>query len=309
MERPHNKMATQYRRSLLPVLGDLRVRDLVNETFQAMGKLFPMRQLLWTGLCLLSAGLMTATALAEDIRGNLVVVGRGPERQMIEQLARAFERDHLGTAVDIRWNRNYRIPDMVHSGDADLAVSGQEEAGLTATTIAWDGLAVIVNFSNPIKEVTTQQVAALFSGKIQDWSELDEKAAGKVHAVVRPDDQNLNHGFEQSLGILGAVAKHTVRIRSDQQALSRVSGQLDAVSYLSLPAALDAMTYGISVRILLIDGAEPGNPTVRSGQYPLKRPVVLLMNNKPTALAQAFTDFSLSPAGQAIIATMYIPLR
>jgi phosphate transport system substrate-binding protein len=252
--------------------------------------------------------LLAATVSAEDLRGTLVVVGRGPERSTIEELAQAFEKAHLGTAVDIVWNRNIRLIEMLIDGKADLAVSGREEHGLSASTIAWDGLAVIVNFSNPIKELTKEQVASLFSGAIMDWSQLDEKADGKVQLVRRPDDQNLTDGFERSLGIVGETAQHAEPIRSDQQVLSRVSGRLDAVGYLSMKAALDAVTYGTSVRVLLVNGNEPATPTLQSGRYPLKRPVILLRKQDAGALAQAFVDFSLSPAGQDILGSQYVPL-
>ncbi|WP_455388141.1 substrate-binding domain-containing protein [Petrachloros mirabilis] len=259
-------------------------------------------------LFLICLAITTSTAAGEDLRGTLLVAGRGPERAVIEELARAFEKAHVGTAIDITWNRNIRPVEMVKSGEADLAVSGRQEAGIEATIVAWDGLAVIVNFSNPIKDLSKQQVASLFSGKIQNWSDLDEHADGSVRVVLRPADQNLTEGFEQSLDIVGAAAKNAEHIRSDQKVLSRVSGQLDAVSYLSVKAALDAVTYGISVRLLLIDGVEPGTPTVRSGQYPLKRPVVLLMRKTPAPLARAFVDFALSPVGQRILGSLYVPL-
>ncbi len=259
-------------------------------------------------LALLCLAITTPTATAEELHGTLHVAGRGPERAIIEELAQAFEKIHVGTAIDIAWNRNARPIEMVHSGEADLAVGGREESGLAATTIAWDGLAVIVNFSNPIKELSKKQVAALFKGTVRDWSELDENANGTIQVILRPDDQNLTDGFEQTLGIVGQAAKDAKHIRSNQKVLSRVSGQLDAVGYLSMKAALDAFTYGISVRLLLIDGVEPGIPTVQSGRYPLKRPVTLLTNQSPTALAQAFIDFALSREGQGILGNQYVPL-
>ncbi|MGZ9204837.1 MAG: substrate-binding domain-containing protein [Nitrospira sp.] len=263
---------------------------------------------LWLGLLLLSVPLFQTTAVSEELKGGLIVVGRGPEHTIIEQLTKAFEKDHFGTAVDIRWNRNFHIANMVASGEADIAVSGREELGLTATTIAWDGLAVIVNFSNPVKEMTKEQVASLFSGSIREWSELDEKANGKVKVILRPDDQNLNDGFAQSLEIVGRMTKNAEHLSSDQQVLSRVSGQLNAVGYLSLQAALDAVTYGVSVRILVINGVEAGTPTLQSGQYPLKRPLVLLMRTAPSALTRAFVESARSSAGQTILGNGYVPL-
>ena len=263
----------------------------------------------WIWSMLLASSLLASEGLAEELRGSITVVGRGPERPVIEKLARAFEKAHIGTAVDIRWNRNFRTVEMVKVGEADLAVGGREAPDLSATPIAWDGLAMIVNFSNPVAAVTTQQAASLFSGTIRDWSELDERAAGRVRLVVRPDDQNLTDGFERSLGIAGRIAEGAESIRSDQKVLSRVSGQLDAIGYLSLNAALDAMTYGMSVRILLVDWVEPGRPTVRSGQYRVKRPVLFLTNMQPSPLVKAFLDLALSPEGQKLLDDMYIPLN
>ncbi|MDR4478741.1 MAG: substrate-binding domain-containing protein [Nitrospira sp.] len=267
-----------------------------------------MRSVLWVLSMLLVSSFLTSEGLADELRGSLTVVGRGPERPVIEKLAQAFERTHIGTAVDIRWNRNFRTSEMVKAGEADLAVGGREDSDLTATPIAWDGLAMIVNFSNPVSDVTIQQAASLFSGSIRDWSELDERAAGRVRLVVRPDDQNLTEGFERALGIVGRMAEAAEPIRSDQKVLSRVSGQLDAIGYLSMKAALDAVTYGMSVRILLVDGVEPGRSTIRSGRYRVKRPVVLLANKHPSPLAQAFLDLALSPEGQLLLDDLYIPL-
>lgn len=257
---------------------------------------------------IMSAGYVMIGADGTPLRGNLVIVGRGPERPAMEPLARAFEKGHLGISVEIRWNRNYRTAEMVASGDADIAVDGRERSDLAAATVAWDGLAVIVNFVNPIKEITKHQVAALFSGEIGDWSELEERAGGRVRVLLRSDDQNLSDGFERSLGIVNALAKDGETVRSDQTVLSRVSGQLGAVSYMSLQAALDAVTYGLSVRVLTVDGVEPGTPTVKSGRYPLKRPVILLSKTDPGPLASSFLDFALSETGQSILSGLYTPV-
>lgn len=64
-----------------------------------------------------------------------------------------------------------------------------------------------MNFSNPVKEMTREQVASLFSGAIRDWSELDEKANGKIQVILRPDDQNLNDGFAQSLNSIATCIR------------------------------------------------------------------------------------------------------
>ena len=58
-------------------------------------------------------------------------------------------------------------------GMASRAVKDSEiEAGLTATTIALDGLAVIVNLENPVEAMTLEQVKSVFTGAVTDWSEI-----------------------------------------------------------------------------------------------------------------------------------------
>lgn len=99
---------------------------------------------------------------------------------------------------------------------------------------------MIVNFTNPVTEVTSQQVAQLFSGQIANWSALHERGAAHVEVIRRPADQHLNEGFERALGINGQTPKAAMVICSDQRVLRHVSGRIGAVSYLSLRAAIDA---------------------------------------------------------------------
>jgi phosphate transport system substrate-binding protein len=282
----------------------LVLTDPVHRTF----RMFRVRLPQWILLLIAWSQVLALGEPAAEIQGTLVVVGRGPERPVIEKLAHSFEKAHVGVAVDIKWNRTFRLAEMIHSGEADLAVGGSNEPGLAATIVAWDGLAIMVNFSNRVKDLTTRQAAAIFSGAIHDWSEVDDKASGKIRLVLRPDDQNLSDGFEQTLGINGRLPKDAERIRSDQNVLSRIAGQLDAVGYLSLRSAMEAMTYGLSVRSLLIDGVEAAEPTVRSGTYRLKRPVIFLTSTSPTPIAEAFVAFTLSPEGQRLLDETYVSI-
>ena len=258
---------------------------------------------------LLTSALWFAHEANAGLTGEMTVVGTGPEKTTLERLAREFERAHPGTAVDVKWNRNFRTAAMVKAGKANLAVTGVDDPDLTATTVAWDGIAVIVNFSNPVKEVTTGQLRDLFSGATRSWFALDERGSGAVEVIRRPDDQNITAGFEASLGIAGGMSKSSLESRADHKVLSRVSGRLGAIGYLSLGSALEAVKFGTPVRILLVNGVDAGEPTVRNGRYKLRRPVLFLTCKKSSPLVDAFTKFVLSPAGQRIMDEVYIPVH
>jgi phosphate transport system substrate-binding protein len=266
--------------------------------------LFPL------GLSILFTWGMALVAYAK-VAGNLTIVGNGTELTTIEPLARAFEKANPRAYLDVVWDANSKPVEMVKSGQAHIAVTGTDTADLSATPIAWDGIGVLVHLSNFTKEVTTQQVADIFSGKITLWSELGGLET-KILVIDRPRNQNIRDAFEPQLGIAGKITDAAKVIGSDEQVVKTVVETLpplSAVAYLSLSQGLSVVSDGVPVRLLPIDKVEPEGPTVKDGRYPLRRPVLLLSKKEPYPLAEAFIQFVLSPAGQQLIAETYIPVK
>ncbi|HTK88574.1 MAG TPA: substrate-binding domain-containing protein, partial [Nitrospiraceae bacterium] len=191
----------------------------------------------------------------EGVSGNLVIAGNGPEQFVIEQLTRAFEKANPRAYIDIVWDDNSKPVDLVKSGQAHIAVTGKEDAGLHAAHIGWDGIAVVVNMSNHTKEVTSQQVADIFSGKVKSWSDLGGPDT-KILLIDRPRNRNIRETFEQQLGIAGKIPEGAKIIGPDDKAIKTVVGTLpplSAVTYVSLGPALEAVTSGVAIRLLPID--------------------------------------------------------
>jgi phosphate transport system substrate-binding protein len=253
-------------------------------------------------LCVL---LFAAPSIA-GLTGRIVVAGYGPELPVMQDLWRAFEKAHPGTAIDFRWDRTVKAVELVKNGDAQVAVTDQADPALKTVPIAWDGIAVIVNFANPVGEVTLDQVKDLFTGKITRWSDLDG-GDQVVEVLPRAPEDNVQAGLEASLGIAGQFQASGKPMRTDEKALRAVSGRDRAISYLSLAAALKAQEDGIPIRILTVDKVEPGQPTVKSGAYKLRRPVLMLSVSQPDPLTDAFIKFATSPDGQKILQPVFVP--
>jgi len=252
---------------------------------------------------------VTPTAQAE-VSGNMTIAGNGPELTTIEALARAFEKANSRAYVDVVWDDHSKPIDMVKAGEAQIAVAGWEEPGLAATPIAWDGIGILVHLSNFTKEITKQQVADLFSGKVKEWSELGGPET-KVLLIDRPKNQNIRDAFESQLGITGKIPNSAKVIGKDDKVVKTVVGTLpplSAVAYISLSQGLSVVSGGVAVRLLPVDKVEPEVPTVKDGRYSLRRPVLLLSKKEANPLVDAFAQFALSPAGQQIIAETYIPI-
>ncbi len=247
--------------------------------------------------------------VSAEISGSLTIAGNGPELTTIEPLARAFEKANPRAYLDLVWDDKLKPVEMIKSGEAHIAVTGVEEPGLAAAQIAWDGIGILVHLSNFTKEITKQQVADVFSGKVKEWSEVGGPET-KILLIDRPKNQNIREAFEKELGISGKIPDSAKVIGKDDKVVKTVVGTLpplSAVAYISLAQGLSVVSGGVAVRLLPIDKVEPEVPTVKDGRYPLRRPVLFLSKKEQNPLIEAFIQFALSPPGQQIISETYIP--
>lgn len=268
--------------------------------------------LLFCAICIaIAAGAALPPWSQAELSGNLIIAGNGPEQTTIESLARAFEKANPRAYVDVVWDDHSKPVEMVKAGDAHVAVTGSEDPALAATQIAWDGIGILVHLSNFTKEVTKQQVADIYSGKVKEWSELGGPET-KILLIDRPKNQNIRDAFERQLGINGKIPDNAKVIAKDDKVVKTVVGTLppmSAVAYISLNQGLAVVTSGVAVRLLPVDKVEPEVPTVKDGRYPLRRPVLLLAKKDPNPLVDAFVQFAQSPAGRQIITDTYIPFE
>ena len=272
------------------------------------GNSLTIRWLRLQWLCLLLVCAFPFSSWA-DVSGHLTIAGNGPELHTIESLARAFEKANPRAYVDVLWDDHSKPVELVKAGQAQLAVTGTEEKGLAATQIAWDGIGILVHFSNFTKEVTKQQVADIFSGKVKEWSEVGGPET-RILLIDRPKNQNIRDAFESQLGIAGKIPDSAKIIAADEKVVKTVVGTLpprSAVAYISLNQGLSVVSGGVAVRLLPVDKVEPEVPTVKDGRYPLRRPLLLLSKQESNPLVEAFAQFALSAAGRKIIGEIYVP--
>jgi len=245
-----------------------------------------------------------------EIAGSLVIAGNGPEQTTMETLAHAFEKANPRAYVDVLWDRNSKPLELVKAGQAHIAMTGAADPSLADTQIGWDGIGILVHLSNFTKEVTTQQVADIFSGKVNEWSELGGPET-KILLIDRPRTQNIRKAFEVQLGITEKTSHAAKVIVRDEDVVKTVVGTLpplSAAAYISLSTGLSAVASGVAVRLLPVDTVEPEVPTVKDGRYRLRRPLLMLSKKERNPLVDAFAQFALSAPGQSIIGETYVPM-
>lgn len=240
----------------------------------------------------------------EALRGSALIVGNGPERYAITSLAKDFEALHPKTSLDFFWHQNARPVEEVRKGAADVAVTGQAENDLPSTTVAWDGIAVVTNFSNPVEALTREELAKIFSGTFRYWSQVYEDGPeARISLIHRTWNQNIRQPFERLLGIESHKAVTGTTVEKEEATFKALNGDIYSISYVSMGPALQARRDGYGVTLVFVDDVEPEDQTVLDGTYPLRRPVVFVLRPDASPVAQAFLAYVVSPAGQRAIQT------
>lgn len=236
------------------------------------------------------------------LMGTCLIIGNGPERYAIEALGKRFEALHPKTNIDFFWHQNARPLEELQVRGADIAVTGQLNRDLPSTIVAWDGIAVVTNFANPIDEITTKQLNAIFTGKLKFWSQVYEEGPdARIKIIHRTLNQNIRQSFEQLLNIKEHVKPQTKIVEREDATFKAINGDIYSITYVSMGPALQARKDGYGVTLLFVDGIEAANQTVLDGTYPLRRPVVFVTKKTINPIAAAFINYVLSPAGQHAI--------
>ena len=189
----------------------------------------------------------------------------------------------------------------VQEGRCDIGLSSralkaeEEEQGLVATTLAYDGIAVIVNPENTVEDLTVEQIAAIYAGEITNWSKVGGMDA-EIVLVGREAGSGTRSGFEEIVGVED-LCQYRQELTSTGDVITAVSQNPGAIGYASLASVKD------TVKAIKVGGVAPSEETVKDETYAIQRPFVLV-TKKGTALtetAQAFFDFITSEAAREVI--------
>ena len=185
---------------------------------------------------------------------------------------------------------------LCHIGLSSRPMNEKERSqDLLAYVIALEGIAVIVHPSNPVQELTSEQLKLLAEGQISNWTQLGGAPAPAAF-IGREAGSGTRSAFEQAIGLSGLCA-YTNELTSTGDVLANVSSNPNAIGYVSLAALND------TVKVLPVDGILPSAASVQDGSYPLQRPFLMVIRSDDSHPpgAQAFLDYARSPGAAAAI--------
>ncbi len=183
-------------------------------------------------------------------------------------------------------------------GLSSRALKDEEKAqGLTETVLAYDGIAVIVHPDNPVNDLTIDELARIYTGKITNWKELGGEDAAIV-VIGREAGSGTRDGFESITGTKENCV-YRQELTSTGDVITAVSQNPAAIGYASLASVKQ------TVKALSVDGVTPSEESVKDGSYKVQRPFVLVTKTGValSEAAQKFFDFATSAEAAEIIAT------
>ena len=244
----------------------------------------------------------TASSTAAALSGNVATGGSTSMKNVIAALTEGFAEVEPG--VTVSYDPTGSGAGITGAADKTLdiglssrALKDDEKADVDGTTIALDGIAIIVNNASKVENLTVDQLKQMFTGEITNWSEVGGDD-GEIVLIGREAGSGTRDGFESIVDVKDSC-KYAQELTATGAVISAVEANPLAIGYASLSAV------GDTVKMVTVGGVECSEETVKDGSYEVQRPFVFV-TNKSVALseqAQAFFDFATSADAADLIRT------
>ena len=244
----------------------------------------------------------TASSTAAALSGNVATGGSTSMKNVIAALTEGFAEVEPG--VTVSYDPTGSGAGITGATDKTLdiglssrALKDDEKNDVDGTTVALDGIAIIVNNASKVEDLTVDQLKQMFTGEITNWSEVGGDD-GEIVLIGREAGSGTRDGFESIVDVKDSC-KYAQELTATGAVISAVEANPLAIGYASLSAV------GDTVKMVTVGGVECSEETVKDGSYEVQRPFVFV-TNKSVALseqAQAFFDFATSADAADLIRT------
>lgn len=274
-----------------------------------------MKPMYILGLALLLCFLTITPALAttvEDFQGQKGVVniaGGTAHIPVMKAAARSIMTAEPEIRITVTGGGSGVGVQQVGEGLVDIGNTGRalkdteiEKYGLQTFPFAIDGVAVAIHPTNPITELTQEQLIKIFTGEITHWQDLGGPDA-PITLYVREDGSGTRETFEKR-GLNKAIPSTQSNVSNSNGAMKTMIAQdKNAIGYVGI-GHLDP-----GVKALAIDGMEPTQENAQNGSYTITRLLYMNTKGEPQGLVRLFIDYVYSEDGQGFITDAgYIPM-
>ena len=247
----------------------------------------------------------TTEEAAAELSGTISMSGSTSMEKFGNALAESFMEKYPDVTVTVEFTGSSAGGEAALSGASDIGNSSrnlkdeEKSAGAVENIVAIDGIAVAVDPKNTVTDLTKDQLIAIYTGEIKNWSDLGGENMPIV-VVGREAGSGTRGAFEEILGIEDTCV-YANELDSTGAVMAKVASTPGAIGYISLDAVDD------SVIALKLEGAAPSAETIKSGEYFLSRPFVMATKgeiSQQNELVKALFDYVYSEEGQELAASV-----
>ena len=232
---------------------------------------------------------------------TITVSGSTSVGPLMEKIAEKYEEENSNISIEINQTGSSAGIKDAMDGISQIGMSSrnlkdEEAAKVKATVFAYDGVAVITNTGNSVKELTIGQIRDIFTGKITNWSEVGGSNAPIV-VVSREAGSGTRTAFEEGVEYSEEeLVKDAIISKGNGDVKTTVSTNENAIGFVSFEYVDDAISS------INVNGIEPTAANVKAGSYALSRPFLAVTNEQYiTEDSQKLIDYITSEEGQQIV--------
>jgi phosphate transport system substrate-binding protein len=222
----------------------------------------------------IALGVILFSACSARDESNAIIAGSTSVQPYAELLAEEFALAHRDYIIDIQGGGSSAGIAAAMSGAADIGMSSralkESEKELWEVEIAKDGLAIIVNYGNPIIDLAIHQVRDIYAGKVTSWEAFGGRNA-RIHIIAREEGSGTRSAFEDLvMGASNEITPKAIVQDSNGAVRQLVADDPDAIGFISL-GLVDS-----TVKAVRLDGILPTRENVINGIYTLFRPFLFV---------------------------------
>jgi len=215
-----------------------------------------------------------------------------------EKLAEHFRIEVPRITVDVQGGGSSAGIQACINRTVDIGMSSRELKGdekiLREIIICHDGIAIVVHPQNPIKDITLEQIRAIYGGRLRNWKQLGW-IDRNIDAVTREEGSGTRGAFEELVMAGTDIHDSTMVQDSNGSVKEVVATDPYAIGFISL-GVVDA-----KVKALQVEGVAPNVENIKTQRYRMVRPFLYLTMGEPEGAARLFITYVLSKDGQMIL--------
>jgi len=247
------------------------------------------------------------------LSGRLTLTGSSTIAPLAAEMAKRFEQLHPGVRIDVQSGGTGKGIADVRTGVADIGMASRSlkegEKELTAHQIAADGVCLIVHASNAVSELTDEQVVAIYTDKVNNWSDVGGSDI-PITVVHKAEGRATLEVFLKHFVIENPNVKADVIVGDNEHGVKTVAGAEGAIGYVSIGTAEADSKAGVPIRLLPVGGVAATTDNVASGEFPMSRPLNFVTVDTPSPLSIAFIQFCQSKeVHDLVVAQYFVPVQ